>query len=270
MSFIDHYFFVSLKQEQLDDYRRRFYLGSALLAFYRVYRMGEAQPLSLFNPIGFFKFFPVPMPDKTSMMFLFAAVAIFSLLSIRKAANLERMTTFLLAFYSYGGQYNYGIMHSWDASIVIALGVMAFANPNESWSLRFIGFYWVLVIFLAGVNKLYNTGWLWPQSDPIGAFFMEQQYKAYPKVYPMGESKRFLISSGFSVLGAWFAMLVELASPLLLFSRRFFHLLYWPILILFFLILIIMGRNFFISMAPLYIACLPRYWPEGFNSFSGK
>ncbi|MGI9458594.1 MAG: hypothetical protein ACR2NF_01220, partial [Pirellulales bacterium] len=143
-----------------------------------------------------------------------------------------------------GVPHSFGKVSHYDTLLVLIMGVLAVANCGDifsvdrwvrkkisakrsqgpvrsieySWPIRLICVLIVLSYFAAGMSKLRNSGFHWFTSDYMSHLLVLHQYIAYPPTrWGLALAKYQWLCS----IMAFSSIVLEVSSPLALFSRRF-------------------------------------------------
>ncbi|MGE4131711.1 MAG: hypothetical protein AB7F86_08730 [Bdellovibrionales bacterium] len=229
---------------RIQSFATRFYLTClVVLAYSARFGMRNTAPL-WFEPLPELNW----LPHETWIVRLSYTLTGLLLLA---AAFVPRQSLRILTFFSWfmavGASYGSGFINHLEASATIALGIMALGPTDMAWPIRFTGLYWILIIFLSGLNKLFLSGPLWPLTNPIFAIAQNSRFAISPYT-------SFLVKSPLTLSLSWFTFLMELSFPAILLSRKAFSWLFWPMLGLLTAILIFLRHGFIISMSPLILA----------------
>jgi len=179
--------------------------------------------------------------------------------------------SFVFGFYFFGLPASFGRIHHAEHVLIFSFLIMAFSRCGDAWSIdalirkartgaiqeppalsgeytwpvRMLWVVMALMYFAAGVSKIRHSGFEWINSDTMATFLVAHAYHI-----SMADS----LTSWGPVLArtvmiprllAAFGMIVELAMPLALFSRRFRCLLVPSIALMQFSIAALLGPNFY-------------------------
>ncbi len=247
--------FAPISDRDAQSFRRGFYL--AVLPYLTVHYAFSnfIFPIEFFSPRGFFRLFPVPMPDVwlISIVYFLAAAALIG--AAFKGWAVCKWAAFFGCFYIFGIRYNYGFLMKADAVTTIGLGVMAVAKSAAAWPIRFLSFYGVLIFFLAAIHKLVVDGWQWAASDSVAQVLKRQLFsEVQPASLP--PLSNFIVESGFSQYLSWHTMGLELLSPLLLVNRTLFLIIFPQLVLMLLGFQWMIGRHFLFTMAPIGVAMI--------------
>ncbi|MGE4131552.1 MAG: hypothetical protein AB7F86_07920 [Bdellovibrionales bacterium] len=237
------------------EFQKKFYLATAIfLVIFASFGFFDP-PDEWFVPVGLFQLFPVPQPSFPWMAAIYFLTMAFTLVSAFTPYRLARVLTFIFYYYIFGIRYCYGFLSHIDAALTVALLVMAVASQKSDWQIRFIAFYWTLLLSLAGLHKLTVDGWGWASSDPIAQVVWRARLHANPQhLQPAPMLVSFMIESGLSKSLSWHVLLLELFAPLIFLSRTVHKLIFPQLLLILLAFQIVIDRHFIFSMAPLYLA----------------
>jgi hypothetical protein len=150
-------------------------------------------------PITLFKWAHLPVLG-TGPLFALDVVWKLALLAcaVGLATRPASLVAFALGLYRLGLPHNYGKVHHFDAMIVLALGVLAFARIGDAWSLdrrlarrrapiaasgeyrwpvRAVWVILALTFFSAGVSKLRHGGIAWVTSEHMSILLNQHAYQ---------------------------------------------------------------------------------------------
>ncbi len=236
-------------------------------------------PVELYEPVWLLKVVraPVLSPYEMGLAAWLWKGSLFCA-AIGFATRISTVTAFVLGAYLLGFPHSFSTTCHYDAVMVLIMGVLAVAkcgdvfsvdcwmkrkfsfkqpdglsrSPEYSWPIRLICVFIVLSYFAAGISKLRNSGFHWFTSDYLSHLLILHQYIAYPPTrLGLALAKYQWLCS----IMAFSSIVLEVSSPLALFSRRFFWAwilcVYWMHIGIYFLLgpdfsLNIFGYVFFI------------------------
>jgi hypothetical protein len=242
------FWFPEISPQSLALLRILFYAW--VVAYYLNWDFRELDffPIEFFRPWGFFKLFHLmPLPSSTLdiLQVIWKGSLIMSCVGL--LTPIAAALSFFIGFYLLGLNYNYGFLHWTDAITILVLGVMWLAPcadvfsfdsylnlfclpPSETksqrqygWPIRLVQFIWVTVFFAAGLSKIRNSGLEWITSDTLSLALRHSEYSFYMRpwaklIFPIVEWVSY--QKMLCHIIAAMVLLLELSTPLALFSRR--------------------------------------------------
>lgn len=204
-------------------------------------------PLDFWQPISFFKYFDLQPPDVFAANCLIYSWNIATLFCIFGFLTpLSILICALTSLYFFGLRYCYGFMHPTDANPILICFIFVFSScgyrlsvdsflarrfkfwglfrgrPPRAWTLKLIWLSWAMMFFSAGLAKLRHSGLQWVISDNLRNYIIHNQYWFHFRIFSDSFNPS-LILIQFPLLcqiAAAAALALELASPLILFSRK--------------------------------------------------
>lgn len=247
----------AIKELKVSTFHKLFYLMAFCFLNYHLSLGIFNYPLHFFEAQGFFRLFPFPMPSKVVMIFLYLLAGAFLLLAAFRGRSLEKWISFILCFYIFGIRYNYGFISHNDGAITIALGIMALARSHERWPIPVLTGYWVLIFFLASLNKFVSGGLNWAQYDSVAQVLWQEHLRVYPfGGAPVSMPLAVFVLTGFSKYLSWHVFILELLCPLMLLSRTAYWIIFPQLILMLVGFQLSIGRNFLFSTLPLIIAAI--------------
>jgi hypothetical protein len=226
-----------------------------LLAYYLpVSHVGWGSvPLSWRDPIWIFERLHLPFVSDRALSVLVPVWKVSLLLScVGLATRVSTVVAFVVGSYLVALPYNFGKTDHMTALVLFAIGILTLSRCGDAWSVdalirrrmgraapaasgeyrwpvRMVWLTMAVVFFAAGMAKVMQGGLAWVFSDHFAISLVQQHYSLDPPGVKWGL---------FVARHAWMAHLLaagavvlELAAPLALFSRRLRWVL-WPSLLL--------------------------------------
>jgi hypothetical protein len=221
--------------------------GSALEGFY-----------DNWSPISFFKLLDGPLSPQVLTGFKSGWLIFGILAGLNICFNWTSKLAFTFGTLFLGYEYNFGYVYHSTQVYLIAMFIMAFApqdsNGKKFWHLSIVKLWVVFVMLITGLQKLYyGGGFKWAFSDSFYIKIFNLPYHTPFAQYVLDSPV--IISQ---ILAIFALVVVELAAPLSLKSKR------WGILYFFIwtsfhpLVTLVFGRHFqFYSQVFVYSAFLP-------------
>jgi hypothetical protein len=210
-------------------------------------------PASFRNPIWLFERLHLPIPSESTLGLLFNLWKVSLLLScVGLLTRVGTAVAFVLGFYLIGVPYNFGKTDHMTALLVWTLGILALSRSGHAWSFDALlrhyttgatrppsGEYrwpvravWVTmatIFFAAGMAKVMQGGPAWVFSEHMEISLVQRYYDtAGPP--PLDWGLRVARSPWLARSMAAGSVILELAAPLALFSRRLRRVLPWVLL----------------------------------------
>lgn len=200
-------------------------------------------PTSWREPIWIFERLHLPFFSDDVLRLMVAAWKASLLLScVGFATRISTAVAFVLGAYLIGLPYNFGKTDHMTALVLFTLGIMALSWSGDAWSVdaflrrrfgrkpppapsgeyrwpvRAVWLTMALVFFAAGVAKLASGGLAWVTSEHFAISLVQQHYSPNPPPVKWGlfVARTPWMAHTFAAA----AILIELAAPLALFSRR--------------------------------------------------
>lgn len=199
-------------------------------------------PVQMWEPVPLLKLLGLTAQPSLAVVTTLKTIWLISLFlaCIGLFTRLSIASSFLLGCYLLAATHSfYKINHS-DAGLLMAMFVLIFSRCGDAfsvdslrkalrnegrtvassgeyhWPVQMVRIIWVIVFFLAGFAKLRNGGWDWMFSDSMANLVLSKQYTWEP---PTALGWYFLAHTWTCVAMSTGAVIVELLSPLVLFTR---------------------------------------------------
>jgi hypothetical protein len=256
------FWFAPADPADLAGARIAFCLGTLVFCDALVDRAWAFAPSAFWRPISFFVLLPGP-PGPAALAALGAAWRVALMCAaVGFGTRLATAAAFALSAYLFGLRYCYGFLHTGDAITVVASLILACSDCGvaysadqrifrrrvprtvPAWPLKLAWAAWSILFLSAAVAKLRAGGLGWVFSDNLARNILKNRLWFFGR---SGEGLRAVAGpwlTQFPLLcraGAGFTVLLELAAPLVLFSRRarativpslfLFHALAWIFLL---------------------------------------
>ena len=222
---------------------RLVFIGLLLAYYLPVTHVGWGSvPLSWRDPIWIFERLHLPIvSDRVLAVLVPVWKASLVLSCIGLATRASTAVAFILGAYLIGLPYNFGKTDHMTALVLFALGILALSRCGDAWSVdaiirrrrgrppagpsgeyrwpvRAVWLTMTVVFFAAGMAKVMQGGAAWVLSDHFAISLVQQHYSLSPPSVDWG----LLVARNvwLARLIAASSILLELAAPLALFSRR--------------------------------------------------